>query len=545
MSRVVALPLGEIDPSLPEPARERFVPLRLGIANVWQYDYQEWWLEGGNLLLRGDNTVGKTKVIELTLPFLLDAQMHPNRLDPFGQREGRSMHWNLLEGGDLGQQQREGFTWLEFGRVDAEGNELFVTIGAWLRASSVSSKVEPAYFVTDKRVGRDLFFPRAGEPTIGREGLKRQVGENCVYPNRRDYQHAVDQALFGLGLERYREMVDLLLQLRQPKLSATLKPSKLTAILADSLPPVDEDQIASLADQYEQLEEYQARIDQLERNERGVDSYLRSYRTYVRRQVRLAAEELRNANHVVEDEAKRLDAEGKAMERAERACEQLESEQARERQEKDAASARLGVARQAPEMKTVHQLDQARSEAVRNREAVEEAEARVGMVRGDVERTAADLTQAQAELKPAQDQMDRTQRSVEKLSEAADLEDLHQQTTASLLGNPDATLKKLRALAAAKRDQVTEFKALMDQIPPLEASLATVTEQVSDQDAMVDQAQEASQAANRAAQEAAEMHLQAIQVWQSGLEIRPKSGMGIELAGGQNCASPSPRCSID
>ncbi|MGH7867877.1 MAG: hypothetical protein ACREP9_09680, partial [Candidatus Dormibacteraceae bacterium] len=92
MNADVPFPLGEFGPKLPKPMSERFKPLRLGIANVWQYDYQEWWLEGGNLLLRGDNTVGKTKVIELTLPFLLDAQMHPNRLDPFGQREGRTMH---------------------------------------------------------------------------------------------------------------------------------------------------------------------------------------------------------------------------------------------------------------------------------------------------------------------------------------------------------------------------------------------------------------------------------------------------------------------
>jgi hypothetical protein len=269
MNGVVLLPLHDGGVPLPQPVGERFVPLRLGIVNIWQYDYQEWWLEGGNLLLRGDNTVGKTKVIELTLPFLFDAQMHPNRLDPFGQRDGRSMHWNLLEGGGYGQHQREGFAWLEFGRRDAGGDELYVTLGAWLRATGVSPKVDAAYFVSDKRVGQQLVLPRAGEPMIGKEGLRRQVGQ--VFETRRDYQRAVDQALFGLGLDRYREMVDLLLQLRQPKLSATLKPSKLTGIIAGSLPPLDDEQIAGLASQYEQLEQYQARIEELEANEKGVD----------------------------------------------------------------------------------------------------------------------------------------------------------------------------------------------------------------------------------------------------------------------------------
>lgn len=528
MNGVVPLPLDQIGPQLPKPRRQRYTPLRLGIVNIWQYDYQEWWLEGGNLLLRGDNAVGKTKVIELTLPFLFDAQLHPNRLDPFGQREGRSMHWNLLEGGGLGQNQREGYAWIEFGRLDGEGRDHFVTIGAWIRASSVTTKVDPAYFVTAKRVGQDLFFPKAGEPTIGKEGLRRQVGE--IYTTRREYQHAVDQALFGLGLERFREMIDLLLQLRQPKLSATLRPSKLTTILVDSLPPVDEDQIATLADQYEQLEQYEARIDELEKNEKAVDSYLRTYRTFVRRHVKLAADELRNANHVVEDEAKRLDALSRSLESAHSARRELENEQARAREAKDAVSGRLEAVRQAPEMTTVYHLEQAHSEAQKTVEALKEAEAALDLINEDVESAVAELARIEHDLRPAQDQLSHVQRAAEKAAASADLAALHGNLVSSLLNNPDGTIKKLRAVAHAKRDQADELKALVEQIPPLEASLSTVREQINEQDALTETARKAYAAAEAAVQQAGEDHLVAIQAWQVGLcELALEAGEATTL----------------
>ena len=67
---------------LPQPASERFRPLRAGIRNVWEYDNQEFWLADGWLILRGPNTAGKSKALELLLPFVLDGETRPERLDP-------------------------------------------------------------------------------------------------------------------------------------------------------------------------------------------------------------------------------------------------------------------------------------------------------------------------------------------------------------------------------------------------------------------------------------------------------------------------------
>ena len=61
-----------IRPPLPEPQRERWQPLRLGLVELFHYDSEEFWFHDGHLLLRGNNGSGKSKVLSLTLPLLVE-----------------------------------------------------------------------------------------------------------------------------------------------------------------------------------------------------------------------------------------------------------------------------------------------------------------------------------------------------------------------------------------------------------------------------------------------------------------------------------------
>ena len=63
--------------ALPEPCRSRWQPLRVGLVELYYYDCEEFWFRDGHLLLRGNNGTGKSKVLSLTLPFLLDANLKP------------------------------------------------------------------------------------------------------------------------------------------------------------------------------------------------------------------------------------------------------------------------------------------------------------------------------------------------------------------------------------------------------------------------------------------------------------------------------------
>ena len=66
------------------PSSGRWRPRRAGIVNLYEYANQAFDFAGGRLLLRGHNTSGKTKALELLLPFCLDGDISPSKLDPFG-----------------------------------------------------------------------------------------------------------------------------------------------------------------------------------------------------------------------------------------------------------------------------------------------------------------------------------------------------------------------------------------------------------------------------------------------------------------------------
>lgn len=76
-------------------AVDRFRLVRAGILNLYEYGDQVFELAGGRLLLRGHNTSGKTKALELLLPFALDGDISPRRLDPFA-KAAKDMRWNLV-----------------------------------------------------------------------------------------------------------------------------------------------------------------------------------------------------------------------------------------------------------------------------------------------------------------------------------------------------------------------------------------------------------------------------------------------------------------
>src|SRR3954453_14722325 len=118
-------------PHLPEARRTRWQPLRGGLVNIYRYDYQEFHYEDGRLLLRGNNGTGKSRVLALQLPFLLDGEIVPQRVEP-DQDPATRMEWNLLLGGK--HDDRLGYTWAEFGRVSESGAAEYKTLGCALRA---------------------------------------------------------------------------------------------------------------------------------------------------------------------------------------------------------------------------------------------------------------------------------------------------------------------------------------------------------------------------------------------------------------------------
>jgi uncharacterized protein (TIGR02680 family) len=246
--------------ALPAPVAERWTLLRGGIQNVWEYDDRRFVFERGRLLLRGQNEAGKTKAMELLFPFLLDADLSPQRLDPFGS-VARPMYWNLLNEADPDLQSRTGYVWLELGRVD-DGAPRFATLGCGLRARRGTRDVDHWFFLTSRRVDAGLDLMPERQP-LARAALAGVLGgDGQVFDRGADYRRAVNELLLGMPEEQYEALIETLVQLRRPQLSKSLDLEGLSSLLSASLPPLDRGVVGPIAEGFERLDHHRAELEQ-------------------------------------------------------------------------------------------------------------------------------------------------------------------------------------------------------------------------------------------------------------------------------------------
>ena len=293
------LPVSNSRPPLPEPQRERWQPLRIGLIELFHYDSEEFWFHDGHLLLRGNNGTGKSKVLSLTLPLLFDAQLHPSRVEPDGDN-GKKMAWNLLMGD---YQRRIGYSWVEFGRRDGDGVVYYLTLGVGLSAVAGRAHVEPWFFLIERgpdapgpRLGRDLWLTTEQRQVLTRERLREAIaGCGQLFESGQAYRRAVDERLFRLGQRRYDALMDTLVQLRQPQLSKKPDEAGLSEALSESLPPLPNELLGDVAEALNQLEEDRNRLEEIRQLQQAVAQFEQRYRIYTGMLARRQARELRQA----------------------------------------------------------------------------------------------------------------------------------------------------------------------------------------------------------------------------------------------------------
>ncbi|HEY1003908.1 MAG TPA: TIGR02680 family protein, partial [Streptosporangiaceae bacterium] len=261
----------------------RFEPTRAGIINMWDYRDEEFCFAGGWLVLRGPNGSGKTKALEVLFPFVLDGRIDPKRLNPFAA-EDRTMKSNLLF---RGGENAIGYVWLELRHRDT-GEA--VTIGVGLHAAKHRDAPVRWHFVADGRVGADFSLITGDDRPMTRRQLAEEIGEPGLHTSPTDYRAAIDQRLFGLGRERYEQLLTLILTLRRPQLAKNLDPVKLSDTLTDGLRPVDDDLIAEAARSFDDMEAVATTLEGLTAADDATRTFLASYTTYLRTHARSAAD---------------------------------------------------------------------------------------------------------------------------------------------------------------------------------------------------------------------------------------------------------------
>ena len=366
---------------LPAPSSERWKPLRAGLVDMFYYDQEEFWFRDGRLLLRGNNGTGKSKVLALTLPFLLDGDLAPHRVEPDGDRQKR-MEWNLLLGGRHPSPERLGYTWLEFGRRDAdgpdgsEGTAEFCTIGCGLKAVAGRGIARHWFFVTSQRPGGELHLLPASRVPLTREKLREEIGaRGFVYDRAADYRRAVDEHLFGLGPHRYEALVNLLIQLRQPQLSKKPDEKLLSRALTEALPPLSPGLVTTVAEAFRGLDEERDALRSLAEAQEAATAFLGHYRRYAKVAAKRKAAGPRQTQAKYENLGRDLAAAEEALTAAQRQLDEAQGELAELEEQRTGLEARRDALQADPAMRDAERLEQLREDAARKEKAAQVQEA--------------------------------------------------------------------------------------------------------------------------------------------------------------------------
>jgi uncharacterized protein (TIGR02680 family) len=381
-------PAAPAAPALPAPAALRWKPLRAGLVDMFYYDQEEFWFHDGRLLLRGNNGTGKSKVLALTLPFLLDGELSPHRVEPDGDRQKR-MEWNLLLGGKHPSPERLGYTWLEFGRRAADGTAEFRTIGCGMKAVAGRGIVRHWFFVTSQRPGAGLRLLPDSRVPLTREHLREELGDQgVIYDRAADYRRAVDETLFGLGEHRYEALVNLLIQLRQPQLSKKPDERLLSKALTEALPPLSPGLVTTVAEAFRGLDEERDALRSLAEAQQAAEDFLRHYRRYAMMAAKRRAAVPRETQSRYEHLSRDLAAAEEAFDAAQRELDEAQADLTALEEQRAGLSARRDALQADPAMREAERLDQLREDAQRKEETARQREGDRDRSSGQVRRYA-------------------------------------------------------------------------------------------------------------------------------------------------------------
>jgi uncharacterized protein (TIGR02680 family) len=441
-----------------EQALGRFRPTRAGIINLWDYFDEEFVFADGRLALRGHNGSGKTKALEVLFPFVLDGGLDARRLDPFSG-ENRTMKANLLY---RGQDSEHGYVWLEFSRPALRSQQRgdTVTLIIALRAHKNWERARPAFFITGMRLGVDFGLLSSDSRPLTARQLTAILGREAAYGDRRRaYQEAVDAQLFGLGPERYAQLLDLLIALRRPLLAKDLDPVKVSDTLTAGLSPVDEDLVDQAARDFENLAAVQKHYDDLAAADAAVRAFLTEYTAYLTAHTRYHVDLIAARIDTAAEYAAAIAAAARAAAHA-RAAER-EATQAAELAEIAVRTldARLFALKNRDAYKDHEKL------AMR-REQLEKDSRRLAADRSQLERATANVAELQAEADGVSDYRDKLSHAGERQAQAlaiaaADGGVLSDGEPAD--AGPDLLVTS-RARVAARRDDIAQVRDCLDEV---------------------------------------------------------------------------------
>lgn len=239
---------------------------RMGFVNFWLYDEETFEFLDGKLLLRGQNGSGKSITTQSFIPFILDGDRTPSRLDPFGSSDRRMEYYFL---GEEGKDEATGYLFLEFKKAETEE---YRTIAIGQRARRGKPMDFWGFVILDgRRAGIDLtFYKETGSTKIpcDKQDMRKILGAEVPFTDvPGEYKAMVNKYLFGfMRPEQYEQFIKLLVKVRAPKLSKEFKPTKVYEILNESLQTLTDEDLRAMVDAMEKMDGIQESLEQLQRS---------------------------------------------------------------------------------------------------------------------------------------------------------------------------------------------------------------------------------------------------------------------------------------
>nr|WP_146218359.1 TIGR02680 family protein [Micromonospora acroterricola] len=271
---------------------------RGGILNIWEYGAREFDLSGGRAVLQGSNGSGKSRTLELALPFCLDGDLRNLGAKGYDSVSVRRLMLDHYNGGP----NRIGYSWMELRRVRDDGAEEFLSCGIGIKASKATDDIANSWrFITEARVGIDFRLATAENRPLDIGELKDVIGAQAVVTDPDLFRSRVAAAVYGIDdLQRYDDLLHLQRTLRNPDVGVKAVAGQLEEYLGEALPPLEPEILNRLANQFQDLEAIRENIERLGQADESLSRFLVDYRDYLQSALRERATNVTQAQEALD-----------------------------------------------------------------------------------------------------------------------------------------------------------------------------------------------------------------------------------------------------
>lgn len=278
---------------------------KMGLLNFWLYDDEEFTFGDGKLLLRGQNGSGKSVTMQSFIPLILDGNKSPKRLDTFGSTDKHIEYYLLGDNKD----EATSYLYMEF--YD-DSLDKYITIGIYLHTRRGRNVDFCGFCLKDgKRVNVNNFhlykcIDGINKIPLTKLELKSAIGPvNTFVETAKEYKSMVNDLLFGFSsIDSFDEFINLLLQIRSPKLSKEYTPTKLMDTLNEVLPPLSDEDIRPLSEGIENINEYKERLEKTKREIKNLGNFILAFNNYNKGILKKKIKNLLTKNETLENEEK-------------------------------------------------------------------------------------------------------------------------------------------------------------------------------------------------------------------------------------------------